>query len=45
MAVSAIRKAPLAALLMLGCIAVPAQAGWFDSDSKPAAKTDAKSGT
>ncbi|HKX64276.1 MAG TPA: tetratricopeptide repeat protein [Rhizomicrobium sp.] len=29
---------------MLGCsvIAVPAQAGWFDSDSTPAAKTDAK---
>jgi Flp pilus assembly protein TadD len=48
MAVSAIRKAPLkaplAALLMLGCsvIAVPAQAGWFDLDSKPAAKTDTK---
>lgn len=44
MAVSAIRKANLAALLMLGCsvIAVPAQAGWFDSDSTPAAKTDVK---
>jgi Flp pilus assembly protein TadD len=42
MVVSAIRRAPLAALLMLGCIAVPAQAGWFDSDSKPAAKTDTK---
>ena len=44
MVISAIRKAPLAALLMLGCsaIAVPAQAGWFDFDSKPAAKTDAK---
>ncbi|HSS12328.1 MAG TPA: tetratricopeptide repeat protein [Rhizomicrobium sp.] len=34
----------MAALLMLGCsvIAVPAQAGWFDLDSKPAAKTDTK---
>ena len=44
MAVSAIRRANLAALLMLGCsvIAVPAQAGWFDSDSTPAAKTDVK---
>jgi Flp pilus assembly protein TadD len=41
MAVSAIRKAPLAALLMLGAIAGPAHAGWFDSDPKPA-KTDAK---
>ena len=42
MVFSAIRRAPLAALLMLGCsvIAVPAQAGWFDSDSKPAAKTE-----
>ena len=29
---------------MLGCsaLAVPAHAGWFDSDSKPAAKSDAK---
>jgi len=43
MAVSAIRKAPLAALLMLGAIAAPAQAGWFDFDSKPAAKVDGKS--
>ena len=41
MVVSAIRKAPLAALLMLGAIAGPAHAGWFDSDPKPA-KTDAK---
>ncbi|HKU64143.1 MAG TPA: tetratricopeptide repeat protein [Rhizomicrobium sp.] len=34
----------MAALLMLGCsvIAVPAQAGWFDFDSTPAAKTDIK---
>lgn len=42
MAFSAIRKAPLAALLMLGAIAVPAQAGWFDFNAKPAAKADAK---
>ena len=49
MALSAIRKIPLAALLMLGCSAmtVPAQAGWFDfgsksADVKPAAKPDTK---
>src|SRR4051812_23380450 len=44
MAISAIRRAPLAALLMLGCsvIAAPAQAGWFDIDSKPAAKANTK---
>lgn len=44
MAISAIRKAPLAGLLMLGCsaLALPAHAGWFDFDSKPAAKTDTK---
>ncbi len=42
MAFSAIRRAPLAALLMLGAIAVPAEAGWFDFSSKPAAKADAK---
>jgi Flp pilus assembly protein TadD len=36
MALSAFRKAPLAVLLMLGC--VPAHAGWFSSDSKPAEK-------
>jgi len=41
MVISAIRRAPLAALLMLGAIALPAQAGWFDSDSQPA-KTDTK---
>src|SRR5450432_194080 len=36
----AIRKILLTVVLMLGCsaIAVPAHAGWFDSDSKPAAK-------
>src|SRR4051812_32062025 len=44
MTFSAIRqasvKAPLAAVLMLGCAALPAQAGWFSSDDKPAQKTD-----
>jgi Flp pilus assembly protein TadD len=42
MDLSVFRKAPLAALLMLGCAAVPAHAGWFNSDPKPAAKTDGK---
>jgi len=41
---SAIRKAPLqaswAAALMLGCAVLPAQAGWFSSDDKPAQKTE-----
>lgn len=45
MAVSATRKAPLAALLMLSAVAVPAQAGWFDFDSKTAAKAEAKANT
>src|SRR5215831_6844148 len=38
MAFSAIRKAPLAIFLMLGC--APAHAGWFSSDSKPAKAED-----
>ena len=33
-------KAPLAVALMLGCAALPAQAGWFSSDDKPASKTE-----
>jgi len=37
---STIRKAPLAVALMLGCAALPAQAGWFSSDDKPAQKTE-----
>src|SRR5260221_6974090 len=39
---SAIRRIPLrppwAVALMLGCPAMPACAGWFDFDSKPAQK-------
>jgi Flp pilus assembly protein TadD len=48
MAVSAIRKASLAALLMLGAATVPAHAGWFDlgsnakTEAKPAGKANAK---
>ena len=38
MAFSAIRKAPLAVMLMLGC--APAHAGWFSSD--PAPKVESK---
>ena len=45
MAVSATRKGPLAALLMLSAVAVPAQAGWFDFDSKTAARAEAKANT
>ncbi|HJT43606.1 MAG TPA: tetratricopeptide repeat protein [Rhizomicrobium sp.] len=47
MAFSAIRKLPLAVALMLGCatIGFPAQAGWFDSDPKPAAKKEEKAPT
>jgi Flp pilus assembly protein TadD len=37
---SVIRRAPLAVALMLGCATLPAQAGWFSSDDKPAQKTD-----
>jgi len=37
MAFSAIRKAPLAVMLMLSC--APAHAGWFSSD-KPAQKAE-----
>jgi len=39
---SVLRKAPLAVALMLGCAALPAQAGWFSSNDKPAQKTEAK---
>ena len=42
MVFSAIRKASLTVALMLGCAAIPAQAGWFSSDDKPAAKADGK---
>ena len=46
MVFSAIRqaslKAPLAVALMLGCTILPAQAGWFGSDGKPAQKADSK---
>ncbi|HWU54398.1 MAG TPA: hypothetical protein VN175_02780 [Rhizomicrobium sp.] len=42
MVFSAIRKAPLAVALMLGCAILPAQAGWFSSDDKPAAKAESK---
>jgi len=37
---SVIRRAPLAVALMLGCAALPAQAGWFSSDDKAAQKTE-----
>jgi Flp pilus assembly protein TadD len=37
-------KASWAVVLMLGCAALPAQAGWFSSDSK-AQKTDSKPGS
>src|SRR5258708_2477864 len=40
MALSAIRKAPLVVVLMLGC--APAQAGWFSSDPKPTVKVEDK---
>jgi len=44
MAFAAIRKVPSktswAIALMLGCAALPAQAGWFSSDDKPAAKAE-----
>jgi len=51
MVVSAFRKAPLkahmkapwAVALMLGCAVVPAHAGLFSSDPKPAAKVEEKS--
>jgi len=51
MVVSTFRKAPLKApmkapwvvALMLGCAVVPAHAGLFSSDSKPAAKVEEKS--
>jgi Flp pilus assembly protein TadD len=47
MVVSAFRKTPLkapwAVALMLGCAVVPAHAGLFSSDSKPAAKVEEKS--
>ena len=39
---SVIRKAPLAVALMLGCAALPAQAGWFSSDDKSTQKADNK---
>jgi Flp pilus assembly protein TadD len=42
MVFSAIRKAPLAVALMLGCATLPAQAGWFSSDDKPAPKAESK---
>ena len=42
MVFSAIRKASLTVALMLGCAVIPAQAGWFSSDDKPAAKADGK---
>jgi Flp pilus assembly protein TadD len=42
MVFSAIRKASLTVALMLGCAVIPAQAGWFNSDDKPAAKADSK---
>jgi len=42
MVFSAFRKAPLAIALMLGCAALPAQAGWFSSDGKPAQKAESK---
>jgi Flp pilus assembly protein TadD len=42
MVFSGFRKAPLAVLLMLGCAVLPAQAGWFSSDDKPAQKTEIK---
>ena len=42
MDLSAFRKAPLAVALMMGCAAVPAHAGWFSSDPKPAAKAQDK---
>ncbi len=40
MVFSALRKAPLAVALMLGCATLPARAGWFSSDDKPAQKTE-----
>ena len=42
MVFSAIRKASLTVALMLGCAVIPAQAGWFSSDDKAAAKADGK---
>lgn len=42
MVFSAIRKACLTVALMLGCAVIPAQAGWFSSDDKAAAKADGK---
>jgi Flp pilus assembly protein TadD len=36
-------KAHWAVALMLGCAVVPAHAGWFSSDSKPATKVEDKS--
>jgi Flp pilus assembly protein TadD len=45
MVFSAIRKAPLAIVLLLGGAVIPAQAGWFSSDDKPTQKTEKQAET